>query len=169
MEKLTYLQLSKDNRNHLELSKDMWLDFNKEINLHDGIVESDDEILFDLRRRINIQGCRSDMHFELAFLNSEVIGITMFAIDLGTVYNLLESGYGTIMGFYIKPEYRREGYGTEMYRHVEKMLKKDGAQKIYLTPDSVTGEPFWITLGFNNSNKFDPDNKKYIFIKDINN
>ena len=152
----------------LELSKDMWLDFNKEINLHDGIVESDDEILFDLRRRINIQGCRSDMHFELAFLNSEVIGITMFAIDLGTVYGLLEKGYGTVMGFYITPDHRRKGFGSEFWQHIETILRQDGATNFYLCPDSITGIPFWAHLGFIDSGKVDPDDKKPIFIKVCN-
>ena len=38
------------------------------------------------------------MHFEIACVNEEPFGIAMFAIDLGTVYGLLEKGYGTIMG-----------------------------------------------------------------------
>lgn len=167
MKKLTYLQLSKDEESHFNLASKMWIDFNHEIDLHDGITETDDEILADLRRRIAIQGNRSDMHFEVTFLGSEIIGISMFAIDLGTVYGLLEKGYGTIMGFYIKPEYRRKGYGKEMYEHIETLLKHDGAPKIYLTPDGVTGEPFWTALGFENSGKIDPDNEKYIYIKDI--
>lgn len=80
---------------------------------------------------------------------------------------MLEKGYGTIMGFYIKPEYRRQGYGREMFLHIENVLKRDGAPKIYLTPDGVTGEPFWTALGFENSGNLDPDNKKFIYIKDM--
>lgn len=167
MSRLTYLQLSKDEPNHFELAKSVWLPFCHEIDIHDGITESDEEIIEDCKRRIGIQGSRPDMHFELAFLNNEVIGLAMFAIDLGTVYGLLEKGYGTIMGFYIKPEYRRQGYGREMFLHIESILRYDGAPKIHLTPDGVTGEPFWTALGFENSGKFDPDDEKYIYIKDI--
>lgn len=167
MNRLTYLQLSKDESSHFEIAKSVWMPFCQEINIHDGITETDEEILEDCRRRIGIQGSRPDMHFELAFLNDEIIGLTMFAIDLGTVYGLLEKGYGTIMGFYIKPEYRRQGYGREMFLHIENVLKRDGAPKIYLTPDGVTGEPFWTALGFENSGNLDPDNKKFIYIKDM--
>lgn len=167
MNRLTYLQLSKDESSHFEIAKSVWMPFGQEINIHDGITETDEEILEDCRRRIGIQGSRPDMHFELAFLNDEVIGLAMFAIDLGTVYGLLEKGYGTIMGFYIKPEYRRQGYGREMFLHIENVLKRDGAPKIYLTPDGVTGEPFWTALGFENSGNLDPDNKKFIYIKDM--
>lgn len=38
--------------------------------------------------------------------------------------------------------------------------------KLTFTPDGVTGEPCQTYLGFENSGKFDPDNKKFIYIKD---
>lgn len=167
MNRLRYLQLEKDNAEHFELAKPVWLNFCHEINEHDNVMETDEEIIDALQKRIGIQGSRSDMHFELALLDNEVIGFAMFAIDLGTVYGMLEQGYGTIMGVYIKPEYRRQGYGRELYRHIENVLKNDGAPKVYLTPDGVTGEPFWSAIGFKNSGKFDPDDKKYIYIKKV--
>lgn len=165
MNRLKFLQLEKDNAEHFELAKPVWLAFCHEINEHDNITETDNEIIDALQKRIGVQGTRPDMHFELALLDGEVIGIAMFAIDLGTVYGLLEKGYGTIMGFFIKSEYRRQGYGREMYQHIEDVLSHDGAPKIYLTPDGVAGEPFWTAIGFKNSGKFDPDDKKYIWIK----
>ena len=36
-----------------------------------------------LKKRISIQGCRKDMHFEIALVNGYPFGIAMFAIDLG--------------------------------------------------------------------------------------
>lgn len=166
MERLTFIQIEKDNLEHYELAKDLWIPFSKELDEHEEITETEDEILHDLSRRINIQGSRLDMHFELAMENQIAVGIAMFAIDKGTVYGLLESGYGVITVFFIRPEYRRKGYGVEFFRHIENTLVHDGAPKIYLTPDGVTGEPFWTSIGFENSGKFDPDDKKYIYIKD---
>ncbi len=163
---LTFTQIEKGNQTHYETAKTLWLSFIIELDEHEGITETEEEMLNDLIRRINIQGSRPTMHFEIAYADSEPIGIAMFAIDTGTVYGLLESGYGVITGFYIKPEYRRLGYGKEFFTHIERTLKKDGATKIYLTPDGVTGEPFWKALGFENSGKFDPDDKKFIYIKD---
>ena len=107
------------------------------------------------------------MHFEIAFLGSAPIGIAMFAIDLGTVCGLLESGYGTVMEFYILPEYRRNGFGEEFLQHIEDILCKDGATKFYVTPDSVTGIPFWKSMGYEDSGLMDPDNKQPIFTKHI--
>lgn len=54
-----------------------------------------------------------------------------------------------------------------MFLHIENIFRHDGVPKIYLTPDDVTSEPFWTDLGFENSSKFDPDDKKYIYIKDV--
>lgn len=167
MRHLRFLQIEKDNTEHFELIRPLWSAFCREVNEHDGVFRTDDELTDALRKRIGIQGSRPDMHFELALSGEEAVGFAMFAIDLGTVYGLLEKGCGTIMGFYIKPENRRQGLGREMYEHIESTLRSDGAPKIYLTPDSVTGVPFWTALGFANSGKFDPDDKKYIYIRDI--
>ena len=166
--KLTYLQIDRSNAKHFEIAKSLWLSFIHEVNEHDGTTETEEEIIDGLRKRISIQGSRPDMHFEIAFLkDDEPVGIAMFAIDTGTVYGLLEAGYGTVMGFFIRKEYRRKGFGREFFCHIEEILKKDGAPKIYLTPDGVTGEPFWRAVGFTDSGKIDPDNKMPIYIKDI--
>lgn len=166
MQKFSFVQIEKGNDYHYKLAENLWMPFSKELNEHEGISETNEEIIHDLTRRINIQGCRKNMHFELFLLDDIPVGIAMFAIDTGTVYGLLESGYGVITGFYIHPEYRRKGYGRRFFEHIESVLINDGAPKIYLIPDGVTGEPFWVSLGFENSGKFDPDDKKYIYIKD---
>ena len=166
MQKLTYLQIDKNNEEHFENAKLLWLPFIHEVNEHDGTTEIEEEIIDSLRKRIGIQGSRPDMHFEIAFLDGMPVGIAMFAIDTGTVYGLLEAGYGTVMGFFIKPEHRRKGLGREFFCHIEEILRKDGAPKIYLTPDGVTGEPFWKAVGFTDSGKIDPDNKMPIYIKE---
>ena len=167
MNELKFVQLEKENKKHFEDAKSVWLPFIKEVNAHDGVSRSDEQIMDGLRKRIAIQGKRPDMHFEVITVDEEVIGIAMFAIDHGTVYGLLEAGYGTIMGFYIQPQYRRQGYGRKFYRHIEQTLRNDGAKHMYLCPDSVTGVPFWTAMGFNDSGKFDPDDKKPIYVKEI--
>lgn len=168
MNKLKFMQLQKDNKELFDMAKAVWLPFIREVNANDGKDETDDEIVRGLKMRIDIQGSRKDMHFEIALHDDEVIGISMFAIDLGTVYGLLdEPGYGTVMGFYIKPGHRRRGFGRQFFKHIEAKLREDGANKMYVCPDPVTGEPFWKAMGFSDSGKFDPDDKKPIFIKEI--
>ena len=169
MKNLRYVQIEKGNEAHYEMASKLWIPFIKEVNEHDGINQSEEQIAYGLKKRISIQGGRKDMHFEIAFLNEEPLGIAMFAIDLGTVYGLLEKGYGTIMGFYIHPKYRRNGFGTLFSKHIEETLYFDGAKRMYICPDIVTGEPFWTSNGYTDSGKIDPDDKKPIYIKELTN
>ena len=46
-------------------------------------------------------------------------------------------------------------------------IYSDGARRMYICPDSVTGEPFWKSNGYTDSGKIDPDDKKPIYIKEI--
>ena len=168
MSELKFVQLQEGSKELFDMAKEVWLPFIREVNANEGKSQSDVEILNGLQKRIHIQGTRKDMHFEIILLDDEVVGISMFAIDLGTIYGLLDSpGYGTVMGFYIKPVHRRKGFGRTFFEHIQDVLKKDGANKMYVCPDSVTGIPFWKAMGFSSSGKFDPDDDKPIYIKDI--
>lgn len=168
MKELRFTQLQKGNKELFSMAREVWLPFIHEVNANDGIIQSDDEIINGLKKRIQIQGTRKDMHFEVVLLGNEVVGISMFAIDLGTIYGLLDQpGYGTVMGFYIKPKYRRNGFGRAFFEHIQMVLQNDGASKMYICPDAVTGVPFWKSMGFSDSGKFDPDDKKPIYIKTI--
>lgn len=165
MNRLNYVQLYKEDEARFSIASSLWVPFIEEVNEHDGTLQTKEQILDGLRKRIAIQGTRADMHFEVAFLNDIAIGIAMFAVDLGTVYGLLEKGHGTVMGFYIHPNYRRMGYGREFLSHIEDTLRADGASKFYICPDSVTGVPFWNSIGFEDSGLMDPDDHKPIYIK----
>lgn len=168
MKELKFIQLKENNEKLFDMAKELWLPFIHEVNANDGKTQSDAEIISGLQKRIHVQGMRSDMHFELALLGEEVIGIAMFAIDLGTIYGLLDRpGYGTVMGFYIKPKYRRKGFGGCFFERIKTILKKDGADHMYVCPDAVTGLPFWRAMGFSDSGKVDPDDQKPIYIKKL--
>ncbi len=168
MRELRFIQLYDGSEELFEMAKEVWLPFIHEVNANDGITESDDDIINGLKKRISIQDTRKDMHFEIVLFDDEVVGISMFAIDLGTIYGLLDRpGYGTVMGFYIKPEYRRKGFGRAFFEHIQTTLQNDGAEKMYVCPDTVTGIPFWKAMGFSDSGKIDPDDEKPIYIKTI--
>ena len=167
MKKMNFVQICKENKVICETVRDLCVPYFEELNAHEGIVESREVILDAINKRIAIQGCRTDMHFEIAFHDNVAIGIAMFAIDLGTVRGLLERGYGTVMEFYICPEYRRMDYGKEFWLHIESILHNDGATNCYVTPDSVTGIPFWINMDFEDSGLIDPDTKQPIYTKTI--
>ena len=131
MQKLSFVQIEKGNNYHYKLAERLWIPFSEELNEHEGISETKEEIIHDLTRRINIQGCRKNMHFELLLLDDIPVGIAMFAIDTGTVYGLLESGYGVITGFYIHPDYRRKGYGRTFFEHIKTPCCCDGITVLF--------------------------------------
>ena len=167
MKKLKFVQIQKDNELHFLETAKLWMAYIQELGSHDGTNMAENEVINNLRKRIGIQGKRPDMHFEIAYIKDEPIGIANFAIDLGTINGLIESGYGTVMEFYIKPEFRRKGFGKVFLDHIEDVLRNDGAENMYICPDPVTGEPFWKATGFVDSGKIDPDNKRPIYTKDI--
>lgn len=159
----------KNTQKYIDLLTPLWISYMREIYKGDMEVEkaADDEIANWLIGRVQIQGQRDTMHFELIFNNDILVGFVMYAIDLGGIKGLIEPGYGYIMELYIMPDFRRKGIASEVFMHIEGILKNQGAQRIYLTPDSASGVPFWQSLGFSDCGKIDPDNKMPIYLIDI--
>ena len=164
MKDLTFNQIKKDNKEHFQLLLNMWIPYCKEINMD---TENTEDLIKFARQRVNVQGKRDDMHFELCYLNNNLIGFCFYAIDLGGIKNIIDPNYGYIMEFYILPQYRRQGLGKSIYEHIEKTFSNHGAEYIYLTPEENNGAPFWLSFGFVNSGKIDPDNQMPILIKKI--
>jgi len=164
-----YVQIYKENQDLYNDILPLWLAYFNELreSKSDDEKPTEDETIHDLNRRINIQGRRPDMHFELFYYDNVSAGFANFAIDTGGISGLIEKGYGFVMEYYIAPKFRRKGYGKLFYEHIEATLKNDGTKNIYLTSDTVTGVPFWIAMGFNDSSKIDPDNKMPIYIKSV--
>jgi GNAT superfamily N-acetyltransferase len=168
MENTMYIQIFKEKQDLYKDILPLWLAYFNELREgEDNEKPTEGETIHDLNRRINIQGRRPDMHFELFYCDDIPVGFANFAIDTGGISGLIEKGYGFVMEFYIAPEFRRKGYGQLFYEHIEKTLINDGTQNIYLTSDTVTGVPFWVAMGFSESGKIDPDNNLPIFIKNI--
>ena len=158
-----YVQIYEENQDLYDELLPLWFAYFNELDENENDKPTKDEIINDLKRRISNQGKRSDMHFELIFCDNTLIGFSHFAVVLGGS----QAGWGFIMEFYIVPEFRRKGYGKLFYKHIEKTLKNDGAENIFLTCDTITGEPFWIAMGYNDSGKIDPDNNLPVYIKNL--
>lgn len=163
MEKIKFTQINKEDEKQFQHLLSMWIPYFKEI----GSTESDSMIIKYAKQRVNIQGNREDMHFELCFDDSILIGFCFYAVDLGGIKGILPPNLGYIMEFYILPQYRRQGYGSEMFKHIEKTFLSHCIESMYLTPDEVNGKPFWCSLGFVDSGKIDPDSHSPIYIKKV--
>ena len=167
MKKVEYKQIFKESIQDVEFAKRLWIPFIIETKQNKGGIANIEHVVDNLMKRINIQGMRSSMHFELLYVDDECIGIANFAIDIGGIRGIIDPGYGFVMGFYIIPKMRKHGFGKMFFEHIESLLRIDGANYLYLTPDSVSGIPFWNALGFKDSKKIDPDDQMPIFIKHI--
>lgn len=167
MKNITFVQIEKDNAKQYDEIFPLWCDFLQELARHENRVESMEEVVDSLRKRIRIQGNRADMHFDIVYYENQAIGLVNYAIDLGTIGGLIEAGYGMVMGFYIAPAFRGKGFGRRTFEHVQSVLRGHGATHMHICPDPVTGEPFWSAMGFVDSGKIDPDDKLPIFIKQI--
>lgn len=108
-----------------------------------------------------------DRFVELCYLGEDLIGFAYGKIDREEHRGYVRPGWGYGMEFYVKPEYRRNGYGREIYKHLEGIFKSKGISNIWLTADPVTGEPFWSAIGFTNSGVKSPENNLYIYEKEV--
>lgn len=163
--KLDFIQIQKGNKDHSETLSSVCIPYLKEINFDEKKHNMKMEDLVHLIS--DIQGSREDMHLELCYHQEQLIGFAFYAVDTGGIKNILEGGYGYIMEFYVRPQFRKSGYGRAMFRHIETTFARHGAEFMYLTPQEGSGEKFWHALGFADSGKNDPDNHKSIFIKSV--
>ena len=109
----------------------------------------------------------SDRHTELCYVGDDLIGFLYGKVDHEDHKGFIKPGYGYIMEFYVRPQYRRNGYGKRMFLHMEHLFRKDGAKRMYLTADPVSGKPFWEAMGFANTGEQSPENKLDIYEKDV--
>lgn len=109
----------------------------------------------------------SDRHTELCYVGDDLIGFLYGKVDHTDHKGFIKPGYGYIMEFYVCPRYRRKGYGRRMFLHMEHLFRGDGAKRMYLTADPVTGKPFWEAMGFVSTGEQSPENKLDIYEKDV--
>lgn len=64
----------------------------------------------------------SDRHLELCYADEILVGFLYGKIDQEEHKGFIKPGYGYIMEFYVKPEYRRMGYGRMMFRRLESLF-----------------------------------------------
>ena len=108
-----------------------------------------------------------DRHLELCYAERELIGFLYGKVDHEDHQGYIRPGHGYIMEFYVKPIFRRKGYGSQMLHRMEALFRTDGVTQMYLTADPVTGRPFWEAVGFCNTEVRSPDNQLFIYEKPV--
>lgn len=166
MKKLTFVQLNAKNQDHCAAFRRLMDQYNRELATHRIQTLPDDLYQKWVKSIIQIQG-DSDRHLELCYEHKALIGFLYGKIDHPEHNGFKKVGYGYIMEFFVLPAYRRKGFGKQMYQRLEHHFRQDGAKSLYLTPDPVTGVPFWIALGFEKTGEISPENNMDIYEKHL--
>jgi ribosomal protein S18 acetylase RimI-like enzyme len=117
---------------------------------------------------LNMQG-PYDRHLELCYDGDNLIGFLYGKVDHEGHKGFIKPEHGYIMEFYVKPKFRRLGYGKAMFEHKGDLFGLHGTRRMYLTADPVTGKPFWEAMGFEDTGEISPENKQAIYEKDVRN
>ena len=115
---------------------------------------------------ISMQGPQ-DRHLELCYLDGKAIGFLYGKVDHEDHKGYIRPGWGYIMEFYIRPEYRRKRLGSQMFNKLESLFRQDGVAFMYLTADPVTGKPFWEAMGFTCTGERSPENNLLLYEKAV--
>ena len=146
---------------HIDILFPMWKKYMSEI----GENDSESDMLDGLCSRINIANTHDNIFFEMIWSGNNAIGFAFYSID-GGIKNLIPSGYGYIMEFYVLPEWRKKRIGSYCSNYICNKLYEAGCPQVYLTsvPNS---DNFWNNNVFVKSNLFDPYNKLNIWFRQL--
>ncbi|MDR0948341.1 MAG: GNAT family N-acetyltransferase [Lachnospiraceae bacterium] len=168
MKQLTFIQVRKDNDNHCAEFVQLFRDYiiEDDIDLYER-DELDMQALEEwMDSIIEMQG-DSDRHLELCYDGEKLVGFLYGKVDHENHNGFIKPGWGYVMEFYVKPEYRRQGYGYAMMLRLEGLLAADGTTQLYLQVGSVLGAPFWTRLGFCETDEVSPENDISIWVKTV--
>ncbi len=163
MKKLKFTSVTEENSNDFHRLMQMYA---KELDEHQN-RNTDSEILKRWTNSIIEKQFDTARCLKLCYVQSSAIGFLYGRIDQPEDKGFKKVGFGYVMEFYVLPEYRRKGYGKQMFQYLEDYFKADHVKHMYLTADPVTGKPFWEALGFIRTGEISPENKQEVYEKPI--
>lgn len=95
---------------------------------------------------IQSQHDRGILQIRLAIEAEQAVGFSIFQIDTSESDWCKRPGWGFIREFYIRPPFRKRGFGHALARDTEQSLRRMGARQMYLT--SGKGISFWKSCGW---------------------
>ena len=163
---MIFISLNKDDDKQCRSFEEMMDAYTLELDEHLGKNTPREVIGRWVKSIIEKQGA-ADRHLELCWEENEPVGFLFGKVDRPEHRGYVRPGWGYVMEFYVRPEYRRRGYGRAMCRQLEELFRQDGVTDIYLTADPVTGKPFWLAMGYTGIGERSPDNQQEIFEKHL--
>ncbi len=163
---LKFVQITKENKELCAIFSELLKAYSLEIDSHLHRTTPEKTIHLWCESIIKKQEDK-ERHLEICYDGENIIGFLYGKIDRKEHKGFTKPGYGYVMEFYVLPQYRLNGYGKKMFYHLQNLFIKDGAEKIYLTSDPITGKPFWEALGFKSFGEKSPENNLDIYEKNI--
>ena len=159
MSDLNFIGVTEENRSEFHRLMQRYA---KELDEHQNRT-TDPEMLRKWTDRIIEKQSERSKHISLCYSDGTAAGFFFGRIDLPEDKGFTKEGWGCIVEFYVIPECRGKGCGREMFLHLQAMFRKDGAKKMYLTADPVTGKPFWEAMGFIGTGEISSENSQQIY------
>lgn len=159
---LVFLPINPDNISHCNAFTYLMKRYIAEMNRHSHRPLPEEFQQKWIDSILSAQGPK-DSHLELCYAGNVLVGFLYGKVDHPEHKGYIRPGHGYIMEFYIEPEHRRKGYGSQMFHRLEAIFRADGVIQMYLTADPVTGKPFWEAMGFVNSGMYSPNNQLLIY------
>ena len=147
---IKYVRVSAENGDSSKLLALLLHEYIREMNAHSERPLPEQFVQKWCDSILSMQG-PADRYLELCYAAEILVGFLYGKIDHEDHNGFIKPGCGYVMEFYVRPEYRRKGYGRMMFRQLEQMFRYGGAKMMYLTADPVTGKPFWEAMGFVNT------------------
>lgn len=163
MHKLDFYSVTEENN---QVFHQLMRAYSKELDLHQNRT-TDEKILAGWTERVIAGQHESGRCLKLCCDGGSVIGFLYGKIDMPDDKGFRKLGYGYVMEFYVQPQYRRKGYGREMYGCLERFFADEKAAGVYLTADPVTGKPFWRSLEFKENGEISPENNLPVYEKHL--
>jgi len=166
MENLSFTQVQKGNRNHARIFRRVFMEYLRLEKRHGVALPKKRNVKKWMNSILDMQGPH-DRHLELCYDGGRLVGFLYGKVDHAEHNGFVKPGFGYIMEFYVRRKYWRRGYGRAMFARLESLFAADGAARMYLNADPVTGEPFWLAMGFLPTAEVSPENGMVIFERDV--
>jgi ribosomal protein S18 acetylase RimI-like enzyme len=156
------------NRRRMRELRKLWVPYWRETTTRNGEKpETGAKIRSRAKNRVAHAHKAPKTGFYALYSEGRMVGFAFFGLSGGIRSLGIPPEYGQVLEFCVAPPFRRRGFATEMNRRMEVIFRGWGIADVFLTPDPVTGEPFWRSAGYRDSQMTDPDNGRPIYVKTI--
>ncbi|MCL2300450.1 MAG: GNAT family N-acetyltransferase [Firmicutes bacterium] len=168
MQNLDFAAVDPGDRRQMRALRKLWLPYWRETGTRNGVKpEGRRKVYCRLKNRVAHAHKTPQTGFYALYSQGRMVGFSFFGLSGGIKSVGIPPDYGMVMEFCVAPPFRRKGFATEMNRRMEEIFLGWGIADVFLTPDPVTGEPFWLSAGYSDSQRTDPDNHRPIYMKKI--